>query len=257
MRSRPWQFPVATLVAGSLLAVPSSSLGAQAPAAGVAGRAYVQVIRLRPEMATEWENLQRTEVVPALKKGGQATRTVLRTQVGNAFEYVVLNPFPLWGGFDTDNAMTRALGAAGAQALQAKLRRCIQTQSSYMATRDDSLSLAAADAGVVRTTVRRFLPGKRGEYETLIRAEVLPAMRKAREMGKLAGYTYMTRGVGAAANEFTETEHFTKFADLDGGNPLALALGGTQAANALNAKRTALATTMQVVVRRRVADLSF
>ena len=62
---------------------------------------------------------------------------------------------------------------------------------------------------------------------------------------------------GAAANEFTESEHFTKFADLDGGNPLALALGSNQAANAINAKRNALATTVQVVVRRRIAELSF
>lgn len=254
MRSHHWPFPVATLVAASLLATP---LDAQGTPAGVPGRSYVQVIRLKPDMVTEWENLQRNEVIPALKKGGQATRTVLRTQVGNAFEYVVLNPFPLWAAMDGDNAMARGLGAAGAQALQAKLRRCAQTQSSYMATRDDSLGIAAADAGIVRTTVRRFVPGKRGEYEALLRTDILPAMRKAKEMGKLAGYTYMTRGAGAAANEFTETEHFTKFADLDGGNPLALALGGNQAANAVNAKRNALATTTQVIVRRRVADLSF
>lgn len=257
MRSRPWQFTVATLVAGSLLAASSSSLGAQAPSTGVAGRSYVQVVRLRPDMVTEWLNLQRTEVLPAIKKGGQTSRVVLRTMVGNSYEFMVMNPFPSWAAMDGDRPLVRGLGAAAAAALDAKLMKCIQSQTSYMSTRNDSLSIAATDANVVRTTVRRFVPGKRAEYETLLRAEVLPAMRKAREMGKIAGYTYMARGAGAGANEFTETEHFAKFADLDGGNPLNLALGSAQAANAVNAKRTALATTVQTVVRRRVADLSY
>lgn len=250
MRVRPTLLPAALLATAHLLA---PTLHAQA---GVAGRSYAQVIRLKPDMATEWENLQRTEVIPALKKGGQATRTVVRTQVGNAFEYVTFTPFPLWSAFDSDNALTRALGAAGAQALQAKLRRCILEQSSYMVTRNDSLSMLAPDADIWRTTLRRFEPGKRAEYERLVRAELLPAMGKARDMGKLAGYLYAVRGAGSGANEFTETELFKKFADLDGGTPLGLAIGA-QAATALNNKRAALATTVQVVVRRRVPDLSF
>lgn len=257
MRTRPWQFPVATLVAGSLLTALPSSLSAQAPSTGVATRSYAQVVRLKPDMVTEWENLQRNEVIPALKKGGQASRTVLRTMVGNGYEYTLLSPFPLWAAMDGEPAMTRGLGAAGAQALNAKLRRCILQQSSYMVTRNDSLSIAAGDATVWRTTVRRFLPGKRAEYETLAKAELLPALRKAKEMGKMAGFIYAARGAGAAANEFSETEVFMKFADLDGGNILGQAMGGNQAANALNAKRTALTTTVQTVVRRRVADLSF
>lgn len=256
MRRRLRYLSAPLVIAGSLFVTHPASLAAQAAPAGVPGRSYATVIRLKPDMVTEWENLQRAEVIPALKKGGQASRTVVRTQVGNAFEYVVFTPFPLWSAFDGDNPMVRALGADGAAALNAKLRRSILQQSSYMVIRNDSLSIPSADALVWRTTVRRFVEGKRGDYETMVRGEILPAMQKAKGMGKLAGYLFSVRGAGAAANEFAETEQFAKFADIDAGNPLAQTLGGTELA-ALNTKRAALATTVQVVVRRRVADLSF
>jgi hypothetical protein len=81
-------------------------------------------------------------------------------------------------------------------------------------------------------------------------------MKKAKADGKIAGYAVSTRGVGAQAGEMTTTTYYNKFADLDGGNPVALALGAAAAAP-IGAKGAALATNVQVIIRRRVADLSF
>ena len=62
--------------------------------------------------------------------------------------------------------------------------------------------------------------------------------------------------MGAQANEVTTTEYYNKFADLDAGSPV-LAVVGADANAKLNAKSAPLATTVQVILRRRIADLGF
>jgi hypothetical protein len=219
-------------------------------------RSYVQVVRLKPDMVREWLDLQKNEVVPAQKKAGVTGRITLQTMVGNSFEYTMITPFPTWAAMDGDAPLTKALGAAGAAALNAKLRKCIMTQNSYLTNRQDDLTIPAPGAAVWRTTIRRALPGKMPEYLAFYKAEVLPAMQKAKAEGKIAGSTVATRGVGALSREFTVSTLYNKFADLDGPNPVAAAVG-TEAATAMVAKGEALATTGQTYIRRRVADLSF
>ena len=252
MRTAPQLF--VAFVVGAVAFVGPVRSSAQPPTPNV--RSFVQVIRLRPEMVTEWMALQRNEVIPALKKAGITSRTMLVTSVGNAFEYTSITPFPTWAAMDGDGPLVRALGAEGAAQLNAKLRKCILTQSSYMTNRVDSLTIQAAGALVWRIQVRRALPGKMGEYVAYYRNEVLPGLRKAKASGRLAGSAIAIRGVGAPTGEFTTVTQYDKFADIDAGDPLALALG-TEAAQAINAKGLQLATNVQVTVRRRLADLSF
>lgn len=236
-------------------AAPTHSLSQQTGAVPNT-RSYVQVIRLKPDMVNEWIALQRDEVIPAQKKAGVKSRTTLVTQVGNSFEYTILTPFPTWAGFDEPPPLVRALGAEGAAAVNAKLRKSILTQSSYMTNRVDSLTIPAPDAPVWRIAVRRALPGKMAEFVAYYRAEVLPGLRKAKADGKIAGSTIAIRGVGAQSGEFTTVTYYAKFADIDAGDPLVLALG-RESADAINAKGAQLSTATQVIVRRRIADLSF
>jgi hypothetical protein len=225
-------------------------------AAPATTRSFVQVVRLKPEMVNEWLDLQKNEVIPAQKKAGVTGRITLATVVGNTFEYTMLTPFPSWAAMDGDAPLVRALGAAGAAQLNAKLRRCIFTQSSYMTNRQDALSIPAADALVWRIAVRRVLPGKMQEYLAHYKADVLPAMQRAKAEGKIAGSTVATRGVGAPSGEFTTVTYYSKFADLDGPNPVVQVLG-QEAANKIGARSSELSTAGQVIVRRRLADLSF
>jgi hypothetical protein len=216
----------------------------------------VQLVRLHPDMVNEWIDLQRNEVIPAQKKAGIASRTTLVTAVGNSFEYLVITPFPRWELMDGDAPLVRALGTDGAARLNAKLRKCILTQQTYMVNRRDSLSIPSTDGPIWRTAIRVVQPGKMQEFLTYYRTDILPAMQKAKASGTIAGSTLSFRGVGALSGEFTETTHYAKFADIDGGSPLLAALGAEGNAKVL-AKGAPLATTKQVVVRRRIADLSF
>lgn len=219
-------------------------------------RSYVQAVILKPDMVNEWLDLQRTEVMPAQQKAGVPSRITLATQVGESFEYLIITPFPKWEAMDGDTPLVRALGTEGAARLNAKLRKCILVQHSYMGIRQDSLSVAATDGKVWRYAVRQVTPGKMAEYLAYYRSDVLPAMQKAKAQGKIAGSTLSTRGAGATSGEFVEITHYTRFADLDGGNPVAAVLGAEAAAK-IAAKGMPLATTKEVIVRRRVPELSF
>ena len=180
-----------TLLAG-LVAVTTVTLDAQST------RSYVQAVHLKPDMVTEWLNLQRTEVIPAQKKGGVTSRTTLVTAVGESFEYLIITPFPDWAAMDGDSPLVKGLGAEGAARLNEKLRRCILGQHTYMTNRQDSLSIPAADAPIWSQVVRQFAPGKQEEYLAFYKREMLPALLKAKAAGKIAGSTLATRGRSCA-----------------------------------------------------------
>ena len=250
----PWKTCV--VVAITLVFAAADPAPTVAQTAPPATRFQVTLVRLKPDMVTEWLALQKNELIPAQKKGGVTTRTTMQTALGNAFEYAILIPFPSFGAFDGPNAQEKALGAEAAAQLAAKIRRCVLTQSTYLLNRREDLGIPQGTAIAARTTVIRPLPGKGPDYLNYIKSDMLPVMKKAKDAGKIAGYTVSARGVGAAAGELTTTTYYNKFADIDAGNP-AIAVVGDAAATALTAKGAALATNVQVIVRRRVADLSF
>ena len=232
--------------------VPATVCLAQAPATPPPATRYnVTVVRIKPDMINEWLDLQKNETIPALKKAGVTNRTVMSTAIGNAFEYVILTPFPKWAEMDAPPAPVRALGAEAAARLRAKTIKCIDVQRNYMLNRVDDLAIPPGTALVSRTTVRRPPPGKMADFMAYQRTDILPLMKKAKADGKIAGYAVSTRGVGAQAGEVTTTIYYNKFADMDAPG------GGVSVPAAITAKGAPLSTTVQTVIRRRVADLSF
>ena len=98
---------------------------------------------------------------------------------------------------------------------------------------------------------RRIAPGKMQEYEDFIKTEILPIYKKAKEP-----YTVTRRGLGANNNDVTSISWVNKASDLDAGPPTTRALGAAGAAK-LAARTAGLATLVDQVVRRRVAELSY
>ena len=254
----PSLFAVAalTLVVSALSSAPVTAQPAAVAAAPATTRYQVTVVRIKPDMLNEWIDLQKNEVVPAQKKGGLKERQVWATAVGNSFEYTILVPFEKFALLDSPNPVVTALGAEAAARLNAKTRKCIEVQRTFMTNRVDDLTIPPGTALVMRTVVRRVPPGRAQDYVSFYRADVFPALKKAKADGKIAGATIAIRGVGAQANELTTTEYYNKFADMDAGSPVA-AVVGVEANAKINAKGAPLATTVQTVIRRRVAELSF
>ena len=217
-------------------------------------RARVTITHVKPDMVTEWVDLQKNEVVPALKKGGAKTRTVYATSIfGNSYEYVLISPIESMSQFDGQSAVVRALDTAGAARLNEKLRKCVESSTSYMITRLPEVSnvLEGPTPNMLVTVRYRIAPGRMPEFLNLMKSEVLPVYKKAK-----VGLIVNQRGPGANPSDVTISTAYTKFADMEGGPFLTQQLG-QEAANRLNAKFVGIRTLIEVVARRKVADLSF
>jgi hypothetical protein len=209
---------------------------------------------VKPDMLNEWLDLQKNEVMPALKKAGQTTRTVLVSGLfGNAYEYVTVTPFARYADFDAGNPLAKALGEAAAARLGEKLRKCVISQNSYAGIRLLDLSNVpdAPLPAVVVSARYRIAPGKMQDFQALVKSDVLPVYKKAK-----VRLTVTQRGPGANVNDVTMATGYAKYAELDGGPFLTKQLG-TDAAAKLNAKFNGIRTLVEVVVRSRVTDLSF
>jgi hypothetical protein len=215
---------------------------------------YVQMIHLKPDMLTEWLDLQKNEVVPAQKKGGLPSRITYQTLRGNPYEYVIVIPFDKYALFDTESPQLKALGAAGSARLAAKLRKCIESEQAFVSSPVAEASfLPDGEAPLIAVYTRvRVASGKMQEYQNFLKTEVLPLYKKAN-----VRYTVVRRGLGANTNDLTQVSSVgDKYADLDKGSVLTRALGADGTARLL-AKTAGMATLIEQVVRRRLPDLSY
>ena len=235
-----------------LLAATLSTLCLAQPEAPQIAR--VQLIHIKPDMLTEWLDLQKNEVVPALKKAGEKSRTVYVTSLfGNAYEYVIITPIGKYADLDAGNPVTKALGQPAAFRLNDKLRKCTESSTSYAITRLTELSnVPEGPMPKMLVTARyRIAPGKAAEFRSLVKSEILPVYKKAKN-----GLLVNARGVGANPNDITMSTVISNFADLDGGPFLTKQLG-QEAAAKVNAKFVGIRTLIEVYVRSKVDDLSF
>jgi len=218
-------------------------------------RSRVQIIHVKPEMVNEFRDIEKNEVVPALKKGGQKSRTVYQTTLfGDGFEYVVITPLSKFAELDGDSPQLKALGAAANQKLGEKLRRCIESANSFLTTNLTDLSNPVqGGAPAARQTITRFrvAPGKVQDFENLVKTDILPAFKKAK-----IPLAVNRRGLGTNGNDFVFITPFNKFAEMDAGSAAERALGQDGLAK-VRAKLPGIANVLETTVQTRVADLSF
>ena len=86
-------------------------------------RLLVTHVHVPPAKVGMWLELQRNEVVPALKKAGIKDYTTYQTVIGEVAEFVMVRPFA-FTEMDSPDPLDRVLGATGAAALRAKLGEC-------------------------------------------------------------------------------------------------------------------------------------
>jgi hypothetical protein len=260
MRTTTKRCALATLLA----VLPFGASFAQNAAPPAVTRIIVQAIVLKPGKAAEWRALQKNDVLPALKKSGVAWRDTLETVFGNQQEVITLRPLQNFAEFDaTEDVLTRALGAKAADALRAKLQDCTVSTQRYVIVRQDGLSITPGGAaGPIRvTTTFRVQPGEAPLYTDFLRGDVLPVMQQAKAAGKITGY-----GVSNAAQGSPEqglrilTTYFANLAAYDAANAnggLAEQTVGAARAAQLGAMQAHLGQGVQVMIRRRIADLSY
>ena len=230
-------------------------LHAQA-AAGRSTPLLVTRINLKPDHVSQWLQLVKGEVLPALKKAGVQHQAVYETVFGDAPEYTIVRPFAGFEEYDGPDPLVRALGAAGAARLEEKLQACTQSLHRSRENRQEEFFLDPGNASVQYASKYRAMPGKSLAYMEFFRAEMMPVMRKAKENGTVAGLDVTVSAHGGEWGLITLNMYYTAFAPLDGEPPVAKTLG-PEGTRALLVKGAGLITPLEWIVRKRVPELSY
>jgi hypothetical protein len=215
----------------------------------------LNVVTVKPDMMRAYVDLQKSEIIPALKKGGQMWRETWRTaSFGDPFMFANVSPISGFDQYDGPSAMVKALGQDGYQALLAKLRPMLTSQRTYaMRTRPDlSFRTEGAPAPPMAIlTVVHVQPTKLLDFEAFIKGEWIPAVKK----GGGKGYTVVQVLYGGGTTEFHTLVGIDKYADL-ASHPVTKALG-EDGLTKLMAKSGGFASSIERSVIRLDPELSF
>lgn len=220
----------------------------------------ITVVRVKPEKVTDWQDLQKNVVNPALKKSGLKERGVFETAVfGESFEYVIIQTIQSFSQYDEPmSRLRKALGEEAYRDYVTKLRPCIVSMHTYGAQSRPDLSYlgkVATMTGPPKLAVVNSIsvaPGRAAAFESFIKAEILPVMKKADVIGYFINQTVY----GGDANEYTTVLFEDSFADIGKGSPLVRVLGQA-GMEKLGLKYAAFVTRQERMIARFNADLSF
>ncbi len=211
---------------------------------------------LKPDHVAQWLALQKSAVLPALKKAGVKHQAVYETVLGDGPEYTSVRPFAGFEEFDGPDLMAAALGEASAARLQERLDACMQSVHRSIENRREEFFLDPGNAQVQYASKYRAMPGKSQAYMEFFRTLMMPVMSRAKENGTFAGLDVTVSGHGGEWGLITLNMYYSKFAPLDDEPPVAKTLG-PEGTRALLAKGTGLITPLEWIVRKRVAELSY
>lgn len=155
------------------------------------------------------------EFADVAKKGGSERYFFLLHSLTGANEYARVENYKKWADMDETGPEPKMKEqAAQLQSITARIFQCIESSHRIIDEIQSDLSLPQTGGvqmlRVLRTRVR---PEKVGEYQALVKSDVLAAAKKA----GLKFYTTSQIRYGGSNTEFVLVSGINKFADLDGG----------------------------------------
>jgi len=217
----------------------------------------INVVRVKADMLTEYQEFVRNEANPALKKGGMKERHAYTTGVfGEAYEYVYVTPIENFANYDGPSAVVKALGEEGARSFGAKARRFVASSRTFAVRTRPDLSIEGSTTNPPKLAVINTItvvPGKNLEFEALFKNELLPVAKKMGVTALLVSQTV----VGGNTNEYTAIGLFDSFAEVSKGSPLVRGLGGPEGFNRFLLKFTGIVASHERTIARFVPDMSF
>jgi len=218
--------------------------------------ALVSYVDVKPDMLTEWEDLQKSELNPALKKAGIPWRYAWRPAVfGDAYMRVSVTPIRNFAQFDGDGLLREHLGPEAANRLVNKMRKCVNGVRRVVLVRRQDLSLVSEDRQEPKMAVVHHIsivPGRDMDFARLIKSDVLPLVRK---FGIKDFWVHQTV-FGGDANQWVTVSLIDNFAKLDEGPP-ALKILGEEGAEKFSAKFSGIVDSSERIVTRYIKELSY
>lgn len=231
-----------------------ATVAGQTPAAPGGPLLVLSIIDVKPDMFAEFGELQ-AQTMEAQRKGGQAWRETWNVaQFGHPYRVGVLRPLTSFAELDGQSFTIKGAGADQARVINERARRMIVAQQIYALRVRPELGYGkrAEKVNLAVLTTITVAPGRNGEFEALIKNDVVPAYKKAGE----PFFTISQVALGGDPNQYLAITMYDDFAGLQKGNPILRALGPEGFA-AFNRKTTGIVTRMEYEVVRYNAALSF
>jgi hypothetical protein len=186
----------------------------------------LSVVTLRPDMVNAYIDFQKSDVIPALQKGGVKWRDSFRTAVfGDIFQVAHVTDVTGLDQYDSPPPVRKALGDAGYAAYQAKVGSMVSSVKTYLIRTRPDLSYVADPAApqpklLILTTVD-VAADKIAEFETFLKSDWLPALKSG------GGKSYRVSQViyGGSTTQYHTLVGVDSFADIGKGHPVTRALG--------------------------------
>jgi hypothetical protein len=244
-------------LSGQKTSPPKSPAAAQpkAPAAASMPLVGITVVQIKPELLTEWQDFQKSEVVPTLQKGGVKQRRVFVTAIGPSFQYAIITPIERFAERDGESPIVKALGQDGARAFGQKNRRFIASQRTYTARVRTDLSYLpepTAQLPVAVISDYSIAAGRAADFETYIKTDLTPAHKQL----KTGGFAVYQGQFGGDGSSFIVATLLHNFAELDKGPAMMRAYGQARAAT-IQQKLAGIVTHVERTVVRETPDYGF
>jgi hypothetical protein len=171
---------VAVAVIALVVSLADARLRAQS-AQSSAGQSWLRIdtVQVKPEMWNEYREIERDEVIPALRKAGVRSRAAWRTaEFGTTYEIVLVRTLSDFAEYDSGDSFSKGLGPREAERLRERLRRCLLSRESAALMLRSDLSVGETGRPFAVVTTLGVAPGRGPEYEDFLRA-TLPEVRKA------------------------------------------------------------------------------
>jgi hypothetical protein len=214
-------------VLGVLAITALQPVAAQTPATGPMKARLLQltIVTLRPDMVRAYIDYQKSDVIPALQKGGVTWRDSWRTATfGDLYQVAHVTDITGLEQYDAPAPVRKALGDEGYAAYQAKVGGMVSSvKISAIRTRPD-LSYVADPAYqpkmAILTTVD-VAADKLAEFEAFIKNDWVPALKTG------GGKYYLVSQVvyGGSTTQYHTLVGVDTFADIGKGHPVTRALG--------------------------------
>lgn len=215
---------------------------------------HVQIVTLRPGTFEQYAAIQKSEVIPALQRGGSKGREAWQTAVfGTTGEYAFVSEVDDMGQYDKPNPVRAALGEAGYQAYIAKVAPLTTgTRSLLIQTRPDLSFGTSNPSKLAIITNVQVIPNKQSEFEAFVKNEFVPVLKKA----QVKRYSVARVILGGSTTEYVTLLTIENFAELAKGHPINRVLG-EEGGNKLMARAGALISSADRRVIRLNEELSF
>jgi hypothetical protein len=217
----------------------------------------ITFISVKPEMVSDFENMFKTDINPALAKAGVKSSDVWRTAVfGGEFDFVIVSPMDNFAQYDGESPLMRGMDREALAAWYARATKMVNGVRTAAYEYRPELSHQTNLAAPPKMAVVTFLtvaPGRNTEFENFVKNDWLPALRQT----DVKNYWVHQTMYGGDINEYLIVTPQENFAELDKGHPIARVIGREAFLKMIQRLPTGVVVRQQRMISRYASGLSY